>query len=1133
LHLYPHGQSPCSALRSFAFWLPGFGVRFLKELIRVDWRAALAALIVFLGVDCFCQGQNGIPHAAPAVIGKGVVVEWVTKNSTADKAGVRAGDVLLNWTRGEESGRIDSPFDLPFIRFEQASRGTVTIAGFRGAERQTWLLTSDTWGIAARPTLEANLLATYLEGEKLADAGKLTQAAELWRKIGARQLQPSWLCAWFLSRAAQVLFRARSWDASDASYREAIQQAAGAEPPVRAELFRQWASGFDYRDDLTQAEKNYELATLEWQKMGAETMALSESLVYLGWSLLRKGDLVRAEECLHQASEIATKLAPGSTQAVNSFANLGVSFQEEGDLAKAEMYYRKALDLEDRYFPGSSYQADTLTNLATLTYRRGDLDRAQTLYRRALAISQRLAPDTLDVAKVLAYLGECLLDAGDLKQGEEYLKRALLIRQKLSPESADVASSLGTLGKSARLHGDLTQAEKYYLEALSISEKQDPSSPKAARFLFGLATVAQQFKEFAAAENYYRRALLIMRKSSPESQEYAEILADLAGVIRQKGDPDTSSELYEQALAALETKTMRAGGLQEDKSRYRGMHDRYYREYVDLLMEQGQVDLAFQILDSSRSRTLLDSLANGNVDIHEGLDSSFATRERGLQRLLNIKSQQRTRLLASKHTEEELATIDSEMREILYHYQQLQDEVRAANPKYAGLVQPQRLSTSEIQQLLDDDTLLLEYALGDERSFVWVVAKSSIATYKLPKRQEIESAARRAYYLLRARNSEATIQGQTERQIRANWTRLDAEYSIVARELSRMILSPIATRLQQKRLLIVSDGALQYIPFAALPTPELIESNRSYVATGALQSKKPRPSSPLIVEHEVINLPSASILAELRRQQIGRQQPPKAVAVLADPVFDRADERVVKEMRTRREKDKLTPSGLLASSSSEKSVHADLLTRSADDLGLTRNGDFYLSRLLSTRQEAEAIMAVTPAGERMKAIDFQASREVAISGALARYRIVHFATHGFLDNKHPEFSGLVLSLVNKQGRPQNGFLDLQDIYNLSLPVELVVLSACETGLGQEISGEGLIGLTRGFMYAGATRVVASLWSVSDEATAELMARFYRFMEVNRMRPAAALRAAQVEMWKQNRWSSPYYWAAFQIQGEWK
>src|SRR5262249_1797955 len=333
-HLYAH--SPCCAFKQLCdlaarLWRP-----FLKELIRVNWRTALVALIVFLGSDCFCQGQNGIPQAAPAVIGNGVVVEWVTKNSAADKAGVRAGDLLLTWTRGKESGRIDSPFDLPFIRFEQASRGTVTIAGLRGAERETWLLTSDTWGIAARPTFEANLLATYLEGEKLADVGKLTQAAEVWRNIGARQLQPSWLCAWFLSRAAQVLFRARSWDASDQSYREAIQQAAGAEPPVRAELFRQWASGFDYRDDLPHAEKNYELATLEWQKMGGETMALSESLLYLGWSLLRKGDLVRAEECFHRASDIAAKLAPASTQAVTSFANLGVSFQEEGNLAKAE-----------------------------------------------------------------------------------------------------------------------------------------------------------------------------------------------------------------------------------------------------------------------------------------------------------------------------------------------------------------------------------------------------------------------------------------------------------------------------------------------------------------------------------------------------------------------------------------------------------------------------------------------------------------------------------------------------------------------------------------------------------------------------------------------------------------------------
>ena len=204
------------------------------------------------------------------------------------------------------------------------------------------------------------------------------------------------------------------------------------------------------------------------------------------------------------------------------------------------------------------------------------------------------------------------------------------------------------------------------------------------------------------------------------------------------------------------------------------------------------------------------------------------------------------------------------------------------------------------------------------------------------------------------------------------------------------------------------------------------------------------------------------------------------------------------------------------------------LTRSVRDIGFLS-----LPRLPFTRQEANAIIAVTPPGAGLKAVDFKASRDLATSPQLANYRIVHLATHGLLDSEHPEFSGLVLSLVDKQGKRQNGFLGLGDIYNLNLPVEMVVLSACETGLGKEISGEGLIGLTRGFMYAGASRVVASLWSVDDVATAELMGRFYKGMLRQGLSPAAALRQAQIEMSKQKRWHNPYYWGAFVLQGEWK
>ena len=288
------------------------------------------------------------------------------------------------------------------------------------------------------------------------------------------------------------------------------------------------------------------------------------------------------------------------------------------------------------------------------------------------------------------------------------------------------------------------------------------------------------------------------------------------------------------------------------------------------------------------------------------------------------------------------------------------------------------------------------------------------------------------------------------------------------------------------------------------------------------------------------------MLAVLRQQQLGRTPAPNAVAVLADPVFDRNDARVASSARVQAAHNnpptrgvhapaRLTNPGRNATLDPwlDAPSSAGLLTRSAADVGLSRNGELRLPRLPFTRREADAILAVTPEGAGKKAVDFDASRATATSPQLSQYRIVHFATHGLLDSVHPELSGLVFSMVDKNGRPQNGFLELQDIYNLNLPADLVVLSACETGLGKEISGEGLVGLTRGFMYAGASRVVASLWKVSDVGTAALMAGFYTAMEKDALPPAAALRAAQVQMWKQKRWRSPYYWAAFQIQGEWK
>jgi CHAT domain-containing protein len=380
----------------------------------------------------------------------------------------------------------------------------------------------------------------------------------------------------------------------------------------------------------------------------------------------------------------------------------------------------------------------------------------------------------------------------------------------------------------------------------------------------------------------------------------------------------------------------------------------------------------------------------------------------------------------------------------------------------------------------------------------------------LPKREEIEKAARRFHELL-------ALGDRSE---------LRVQVKLAAAELSRIVLGPVASQLGNKILLIVADGALQYVPFAALPIPETrrdggAETRRQVTDLRVSASARPRVGSvPLIAEHEIINLPSSSVLAVLRRETANRQSASKLLAVLADPVFQSDDPRVI---NTRSEKT-IAPSP----APDGKGDAETRLTRAARESGVAS-----LERLIYTRQEADAIAALAPQGKSLKAVDFDASRERVMAAETGQYRIVHFATHGLINSQHPELSGVVLSLVDESGQPQDGFLRLHDVYNLKLGADLVVLSACRTALGKEVKGEGLMGLVRGFMYAGAPRIVASLWDVKDEATAELMKRFYEGMLKRGMRPAAALRAAQVGMWKEKRWEAAYHWAGFALQGEWR
>jgi CHAT domain-containing protein len=584
----------------------------------------------------------------------------------------------------------------------------------------------------------------------------------------------------------------------------------------------------------------------------------------------------------------------------------------------------------------------------------------------------------------------------------------------------------------------------------------------------------------------------------------AVTLLRIAQVEQKRGNLTQARQTVEQAIGLIESMRTNTDS-QEFRASYFASRQEFFESYIDVLMQMHKQNqdaafdaVALEVSERARARSLLELLKESRAYIRLGVDSLLLARERSLQQRLNARAAAQVGLLNRKHTPEQADAAAKEIAAITTEYEEVQAQIRTRSPRYAALTQPQPLGLTEIQQqALDEDTLLLEYALGEKRSYLWLVSHRSIDSYELPPRAEIEAAARRVYEPLTARPKRGTPP--------------DPQLIAQARTLSRMLLGPVAPRLGAKRLVVVAPGALSYLPFAALPSPE--------------DEKRPAGDyEPLVAEHEVVSVPSASVLSIIRRETAGRQRAAKLVAVLADPVFESSDPRLSSAKNG-------SSSGEPPAAPPADAEHSEL-ARAIRTMNFSdaRAG---FTRLPFSRQEAESIIALTPKATGLKATDFNASRALALSRQLSQYRILHFATHGLLNSERPELSGLVFSLIDREGKPQDGFLRLHEIYNLQLNADLIVLSACETGLGKEIKGEGLIGLTRGFMYAGAPRVVASLWNVDDLATAELMKLFYQRMLKDGLPAGAALRAAQLELSRQKRWASPYFWAGFVLHGEWK
>ncbi|MBO0857216.1 MAG: CHAT domain-containing protein [Chloracidobacterium sp.] len=867
-----------------------------------------------------------------------------------------------------------------------------------------------------------------------------------------------------------------------------------------------------YRDSIPYLEQAHALAEYFQPKVGRMVVgALADSYFEIGES----------QKALEWRLQLLadSRAAGDKSNVCSALQSLSKQYLMRGEPARSLECVNEALQL-NREFEATSpatalrelkdNEASLLGILGNLHRRAGDNEKAAEILRESIDLYREVGdPDSAAMGAI--DLGDVYLNQGRTELALDLYNRALAEFQKASLIDGE-ARALSMIGKANLRLGDYQPALDALTRGMTIIRANELRSEEWEATL-NLADVYERMGDAQKASALLDEALSLSRKLGvPEGE--AAALTRLARLARKKGDLNQARKYFEASLRVSEEKRFRVGP-HPLKDSFRASLQSDYEEFTELLMrlseenpQAGYDRLAFENSERARARGLLDLLAESRAEVSQGVDPALLKKHRALQQRLNAKDWAWRQSLNKKKAAAETAALEKEIDSLTADLQLTELQIHEASPRYAALVRPQPLSAPEAQKTLDENTALLEYALGDKQSWLWAVTRDSISSYQLPPRDEIDAAARKVYELLTARQSKKDS-NEGERLKRIN--EADAELQTETARLSRMLLGPVSMRERQdwkgKRLVIVASGTLQYAPFAALPTPE---------ADGQL-----------IASHEIISIPSASALAELRRETAGRQPATKTLAVLADPVFDANDPRLTAAKKKTSTKN-LIALARSAESSSVSSFLPPELARSVRSFH--RNG---FDRLVFSNDEAEFVTGFAPRSLTLKATGFKANHQLAISGALSGYRIVHFATHGLINSEHPELSGLVLSLFDENGRPQDGFLRLDEIFNLRLPADLVVLSACQTALGKEIKGEGLVGLTRGFMYAGAQRVVASLWQVDDQATSELMRRFYRGMLKEGLPPAAALRKAQIEMSGISRWSSPYYWAGFVIQGEWK
>ena len=676
-------------------------------------------------------------------------------------------------------------------------------------------------------------------------------------------------------------------------------------------------------------------------------------------------------------------------------------------------------------------------------------------------------------ATIMESMGRSLLELNKHEEALVYLSQASNLQSFRFKSISDNPVLMQSMGLAYASLDQENEALCYFEYALEGYEKNGSIKHKATVLeLMGDIYVSQ--KRFEKAEITFYQALEINRQLGLLRGE-GDTLARIAHLNAEKNDIDKA---LAETEAAIDIYSMVRVGIMEPRLRaaFRNSVQSLHELRIDLIMDQPshpqQVKRGFEAGEQGRAQLLLE-----NLQYNQGKSMDQSDQIKELNGKLKEKMVYRDVILK----EGDLTDLDKVNQDI----DALVAEISRteAIESYNDLGIPKPASFEEIQgELLDEDTLLIDFALGEDMSWAWAVSHDHQIAYRLPGRADIETKTKEVYELLTARNTSVRFETKTEQFQRIRQT--DQNYEKKALALSKLLFDPAIKMMGSKRLIIVPDGSLHHLPFSALPHP--LHSNE-----------------PIMKRHAVMLSPSASTALMLKNRQ--RRPAEKMIALIADPVFNHEDPRL---------------------NGQDYAVSLNMSPHFRD----VSFGE--LPRLPYTQFEARNILELFTQEQYFSAQGFEANIDFIKGRNLGEYKILHFATHGALNTRNPELSGLVLSRFDKSGNRREGFLTQNDIQSLQLNADLVVLSACSTALGKNLSGEGPLSLTQAFLLAGSSRVVASLWNVQDQATAFLITTFYKELIQNNQSPADALRLAKIRLFEEPKWRAPFYWGGFEAIGVW-